>query len=1391
MAGKKLKEKKVGNPTGAVKSTLHFPVVGLGASAGGLKALQTFFQHAPGHMNMAFVVVVHLAPDLESQVAALLQRVTTMPVSEVRATVPIQENHIYVVAPGTHIEMSDGCLRVIEQPSSFGRPFAIDHFFRTLADAHDRRAIAIVLSGSGSDGTIGLGPVREVGGLTMAQSPDDAEHPEMPRSAIAAGWVDIVLPAAEFPQRLMELWENVQRIEPQDAVLEAEAHEVGHPPRTGAERALSEILMHLRVRTGHDFRFYKRATVLRRIERRMQFNGQSDLAAYRDFLRATPDEASALLGDMLIGVTQFFRDSEAFDFLEQEMIPTLFDGKLGDDDQVRVWVAGCATGEEAYSISILLAQAREAAASARPIQVFATDIDVAAIGRARTGSYPLSIANDVPPPLLQRYFTREGAHYAISKAVRERILFAPHSLLRDPPFSHLDLISCRNVLIYLERAVQRQILELFHFALRPNGLLFLGTAESADAADDLFAVVDKKWRVYRARAVSQRAKPPIGFPVLTPADTGPTEDRPTVTIPLRATASSPQRSFSLTELHQRALETYSPPSVIIDRESNVVHLSDNAGRFLRHVGGELTTNIMTLVLPELRLDLRTAIFRALQTGTSVEARKVKWDHDPNVSWISMTVRPFHDKVANADFLLVVFDEVAGHMTEEELAAASGQDPVLAQLELELQHSREQLATIIEQYETSVEELKASNEELQAINEELRSTSEELESSKEELQSVNEELTTANAEMQARIEDTAKANDDLHNIIASSEIATVFVDKEIRIKRFTPNATAIFNLIDSDLGRSLFHITHSLRYPTLVDDVRQSFQSLRLTEREIQSEAGRWYLMRLLPYRTADDHIDGAVITLIDVTDRHQAEEAARAGAQRLRLVAQSTKDYAIIIQDREGLIVSWNAGAERIFGYTEDELVGKSVEVIYEASDRQVFVPAHERETAMKEGRADDERWYRTKDGRRVYCSGVVTPIMDTSFSGFAKIVRDLTSRKLHEDASRDALAKEQAAREQALNANQLKDEFIAVLSHELKHPLNLIGVKAEMLPRLPEVRNVAAVREAAGAIRQAVRSQAQIIDDLLDLSRVQTGKLALDVSRVDLGEMLESVARTCEQDVGDRGITMRLSLPDRPAIALVDRIRCEQILWNLVSNALKFSDKNGQIDLRLSQEGRMLRLEVSDNGQGIDAALLPYVFDMYRQGGRDRARGGLGIGLALVKQLAKMHGGRVTAKSDGLGQGTTLTVWLPAAPAEVASNADGADHTQSIAGLRILLVEGDRDTSAALAELLGLEGATVSVATSAAETLQMLGDVSVDAIVSDIGLPDMDGYALMRTIRQDSRWANVWAVALTGRDHNEDARAAREAGYNLHLAKPLDFQELLEALSDLKPQSGGERQPA
>jgi two-component system, chemotaxis family, CheB/CheR fusion protein len=1357
-------------------ATPDFPVVGIGASAGGVEALLAFFEHAPAPMGLALVVILHLPSEPVSHVDEVLQRSARLPVTQVTGATPIEKDHVYIIPPGKHLSAANGYLHVTERAQQ-AAPIAIDYFFRTLADAHGTRAMGIVLSGSGSDGAVGLSRIKEAGGMTIAQEPSDAMYPEMPHHAIATGHVDFVLPVAEIPGKLLELWRNAQSIQPITIEAEEEAEGPAEPTRDESERALHDVLMHLRVRTGHDFRHYKRATVLRRIERRMQVNGVRDLQAYRTLLRATPSETSALLADMLIGVTQFFRDRDAFDALRREVIPGVFRPSF-TDAQVRVWVAGCSTGEEAYSIAVLLANEREAANSATSVQIFATDIDEAAIVRARAGIYPASVAADIPAPLLGRYFVREGANFRIAKPIREKMLFAVHSLLRDPPFSQLHVISCRNVLIYLDRSVQRQILELFHFALRPDGYLFLGTAESADAADDLFVVVDKKNRIYRARPALGRVKAAVGFPLVGVSEQAAREEKP-LAPPVGAPPAVDRRVFSFSALHQRVLEEYAPPSVIIDRDSKIVHLSDTAGRFLHHAGGEPSNNIMELVLPELRLDLRTTLFRALQTGASVEARRVKLVRGDEASWINMTVRPFHDTGLDADFFLVLFDEVQERMTDEGETDGGGRDPVLIQLEHELQHSREQLATTIEQYETSVEELKASNEELQAINEELRSATEELESSKEELQSVNEELTTVNAELQNRMEDTAKANDDLQNIIVSTDIATVFVDKKIQVKRFTPSATRIFKLIDTDIGRSLFDITHSLQYPTLAEDVKQSFEALKLIEREIQSHDGRWYLLRLLPYRTADDRIDGTVLTLIDVTERHVAEDAARRGEERLRLVAQSTNDYAIIVQDPQGKIVSWNAGAERIFGYDEKEVVGHSVSLIYEQNDGAQKRPAREREIAQRDGRADDEGWYVTKDGKRVYCSGVVTPVADASFTGFAKIARDLTERKRREDANQQALEHEQQQREKEVLSNQLKDDFIAVLSHELKHPLNLIGVKAEMLPRLPETRGIVSVRETAESIRRAVRSQAQIIDDLLDLSRIRTGKLALEVSRVDLAAMIEGIADAVEEDAHARGIALSVDLDVKPAPAMVDPVRCEQIVWNLVSNALKFTGARGHIHIRLSREQALWRIDVTDDGQGIDPSLLPYVFEMFRQGRvlRDVGKGGLGIGLALVRQLAEMHGGRAAAHSDGQGQGTAMTVWLP-----VAGDANGAAGLTarmpgSIASLNVLVVEDDPETASALSELLELENASVQVVPDASEALAALARQPVDVLLAAFPPRDMDGATFVRRVRAERTPQQLKIVVISPHSREQNANARLPEGVDLQLVKPLDFDELLLAL--------------
>lgn len=583
-----------------VPSHLTFPVVGLGASAGGLVAVKRFLEHLPSDTGMAFVVVLHLSPRHESSADQILQRSTRMPVRQVTDRVPIERNHVYVISPRNDLRMDDGHLEATPSTRPRGQHVAIDLFFRTLAEAHADRSVGIVLSGTGADGSMGITRVKEYGGVTIAQHPTDAEYEDMPRAAIATGRVDFVLPVVEIPQKLIELWGNARRIT-LPPVPEAHGHILDTPPdpRVESEDALREILNLLAARSGHDFRHYKRATVLRLIERRLQVNMLPDLPSYRDHLRATPEETGALLDDMLISVTNFFRDREAFEALERDVIPALF-AEHGAGDQVRAWVPACATGEEAYSVAMLLADHAATLAMPPGFQVFASDIDERGLTAGRAGVYPESIVTDVPPARLRQFFSKEQQRYRIVKSIRDRVLFAPHNVLRDPPFSRLDLICCRNLLIYLEREIQARLLEVFHFALRPGGMLFLGSSESADAASRHFEVVDKKHRIYRARSLARS-----GYPVATmPLQSAERRKAP----PDAAPPARERRGFSFAEVHQRVLEHYAPPSVIVDRESTIVHMSDRAGRFLHFVGGEPSNHLLTVVLPELRLELRTALF---------------------------------------------------------------------------------------------------------------------------------------------------------------------------------------------------------------------------------------------------------------------------------------------------------------------------------------------------------------------------------------------------------------------------------------------------------------------------------------------------------------------------------------------------------------------------------------------------------------------------------------------------------------------------------------------------------------------------------------------------------------------------------------------------------------
>jgi len=1346
-------------PDGApIPSSLDFHVVGIGASAGALPALQTFFEGMPADTGMAFVVVVHLSPTHVSSLPHLLQAKTAMPVVAVERPMRIEPDHVYVIAPNRLLTMSDDFLHVAElQPRERG--LAIDRFFRTLAGAHRRRAVAIVLSGAGSDGALGLRAIREHAGVCIVQRPDDAEFDAMPRAAIASGCADWVLPASGMPARVAELARTSREIRlPQIA---DGAGPAGSPDATVdrlAEAALREILLLVRARTGHDFRRYRRATLLRRIERRLQVHGLPTLPAYLQLLQRDADEAHALLGDLLIGVTSFFRDPEAFEALMQQAIPQIF-AQAGDEG-VRAWVAGCSSGEEAYSIAILLCEHAATLANAPRIQVFATDIDEVAIEVARAGQYPTAIEADVTPARLLRFFERdETGPYRICKEVRETVMFASHNVLRDPPFSRLDLVCCRNLLIYLEREAHSTVFESFHFGLRPDGYLFLGSAESPDTTREMFKAVDKKHRIFRALAETRSPRP---MPHL---DAG---SAPAAPLPVFEAPATPQ-SPAPRALHRRLAGQHLGATVLVDSDGTVLDVSDQAARFLCVAGGEPSKRLIDLVQPELRTELRITTLRALAEGTA-RSRSRRVERDGRCWLVRMTAR-----VAEVDdgtrLLLVLFEEVEDEdRSSTDPRAAT--DPAVTQLEDELRYTRDQLQKTIEQSDASNEELKASNEELQAINEELRAASEELETSKEELQAINEELLTVNNELKIRIDERGKINDDLQNLISATDIATVFVDRSMTIKRFTPTATRLFNLIAADVGRSLLDIRHRLCYESLAADVAEAFQSLRVIEREVGSEDGYWYLVRIQPYRTSEDRIEGAVLSFVDITARRRAEE----DVQRL---TRSTRDFAIITTDVDGRVHTWNLGAERIFGYAADEIEGQSCSLLYVPQDVESGAPQEVMRVARTHGRAADERWLVRKDGSLIFCSGIVAPLHeDGTLRGYGKIMRDITRTKNVETERESLLERETAARTEAQSTSAMKDEFLAVMSHELKHPLNLIQLNAELLARLPEARDIPEVARAAATIRQSVLGQAQIIDDLLDLSRINTGKLRLQLREFDVCETVRTVVATMAGEAAGKRIALSLDVPDAPLPIEADPIRIEQIVWNLLSNALKFSSEEDRVEVRLVAEEHDFRLEVRDTGAGIEPGMLGRIFEMFVQTEppSTRRQGGLGVGLAVVRHLVDAHGGSIDAHSAGLGKGSVFTVRLPLKARPPASpNASAA--RPSLTGKRVLVVDDDEASGEVLQHLLELEGADVVQANDAREALDALRAGHFHALVTDIAMPGLDGFQLLSQLRADPALRDLRVVALTGAGRAADARRSAEAGFDGHLTKPLQLDELLRVL--------------
>ncbi|MEN3362769.1 MAG: two-component system, chemotaxis family, CheB/CheR fusion protein, partial [Burkholderiales bacterium] len=1195
---------------GFVPSNLPFFVVGIGASAGGITALLRFLEAVPADNGMAYVIVLHLSPEHESNMAEILQTKTRMPVLQVTETLPIEANHVYVIPPTKDMVMHDGRLQVLAAARSRGRHTAIDIFLRTLAEVHRERAVGIILSGAGSDGAVGIARIKEKGGMTFVQTPEDAEYDSMPLSAIATGMVDIILPVVEMPQKLIDLSRNAAAIQ-LPAAVNLDHGIAGAAPLVvddHRERALRDIMSILQLRTGHDFSNYKRATVLRRLERRLQVNGLPDVMAYRAYLDHHAEEIPALLQDMLISVTNFFRDRDAFEALEREVIPRIFH-ESGPAEPIRAWSIGCATGEEAYSIAMLLSEQNTLIHPPRAIQVFASDIDERALNIARRGMYPGSIITDVPPPRLRQHFERQDNHYCIRKEVRDKVLFAVHNALRDPPFSRMHLISCRNLMIYLDRDIQRKVFEMMHYALHGDGVLFLGNAESADGVPDLFVTIDKKHRIYQAtKSRSSKYYVPIQAP------------GPIVRVPTAHDARPPagRAERPIQQLYGQLLQEAAPPSVLIDQDKNLVYAAKSASRFLHPPQGEVSQSILELAHPDLQLELRAALFQATKTGLPVETQPIAMRQDDQIRAVRMIIRPAPPQHAAEGMTLLLFHESAENADAAAPTSNAAENVIALHLEDELRNTKEQLRALIDQYETTTADLKASNEELQAVNEELRSAMEELETSKEELQSVNEELLTVNVELKIKVDETVKAHDDLQNLLAATEIATVFVDRNVCIKRYSQPASRLFNMITTDIDRRLADITHRLHYPELLPDIEQVLQTLQPHEREVSSADNEWFIARLLPYRTAADHIDGVVLTFVNFSQRKAAEERLRASEQRMRLIAASTRDYAIATMDMDGVVTSWNSGAERLFGYSEQEMVGQSGGLVFLPEDRAMGQFEEELRRALNEGRAEDERWHLRKDGSRVFCSGITSPLVDGDAHGFVKIARDLTGSKQAQDQQAARLEWEQQERIRAQEAARLRDEFFAVLSHELKQPLNLIQLTAEMLSRMPDTANLPTVVRSATTIQHSVDSQVKIIDDLMDLSRLRTGKLTLLRAQVSLSDAIAQVVSLVTPDARQKRVALLLEPAATELYVYGDGIRIEQIIWNLLSNGIKFTPSNGQVHIRLSQQDDFACVEVADTGRGIAAEFVPFVFDMFKQADSSTTRenGGMGIGLALVREL-------------------------------------------------------------------------------------------------------------------------------------------------------------------------------
>jgi two-component system CheB/CheR fusion protein len=1340
-----------------------FAIVGIGASAGGLEAATQLFAHLPADTGMAFVLVQHLDRKHDSQVRDILAKVTKMPVIEVRGGERPLPNEVFVIPSSADLTVVEGVFHLVPRAETSGLHLPIDLFLRSLADDRPRRAIGVILSGTGSDGSHGICEIKAGGGITFAQDEGSARHESMPLSAVHTGMVDFVLPPAAIAREIARI-----------------ARHSFLAPRSVAgnqsdEPSFKNILARLRATTQVDFSLYRDTTIRRRLLRRMALRSQDTLAEYEQLLTREPAEVTALYRDLLINVTSFFRDPAVFEVLKRVVFPEIL-SRITGDEAVRIWVPGCSTGQEAYSLAIALLECLDDQSASPRIQIFATDISgSASLDKARIGFYSRKIESEVSPERLERFFDAEADGYSIHKSVRDLCTFARQNVSADPPFSHLDLISCRNVLIYLGPRLQKAVLPTFHYALKPNGFLLLGPSEAIGGFDELFSTVDKQNKIFAKRAT---LVPHI-------VQFGSKDPRPTLSshVPFPNAAS-----VASTLLHKEAdrilLSHFTPAGVLVDDDLEILQFRGRTAPYLEASPGVANLSLLRMASETLGLELKTAIDEVRARGVAVRRGGVRLRGDRGFREIELEVLPVGTPKSHEGGFLILFHDTAARDGQTVSVASDGLSDVqreAAYLRQEVTAARDHLQSVLEEHDAAKEELTSANEEIQSTNEELQSAVEELETAKEELQSSNEELTTVNEELAARNVDLVHANEDLLNFIASADIPIVVLGDDLRVRRISAPAERTLKLVAADVGRSIADIKLPIEKVALEKSIATVVQTGVPATHEVRDTNGRWLSLRLRPYITQAGKSDGIVMSLIDIHEIKTSEQLLRHARKRAQMTIDTIREPFLVL-DQDLRVESMNQAFARVFKVGSNALVGS---LFFEIERGQWDIPALRE--LLKEIQDTDSSFEDLE--------------FEHEFAGLGRRVMRLNARRVMESAgeghrvllafwdvtdSVDARRHEAHHLKEVVDASASKDLFLATLSHELRTPLNAILGWAQLLAS--GTLDVVESDEALTAIRRGGRAQAALIADMLDVSRIVSGKLNLVLKPIDIRRDVQNAVESLQPDARSKGVSLSVSVDGSPCRVSADGARLQQVVRNLVHNAVKFTPSGGKVDVTLRTKGDEFEVIVADTGIGIDPVFLPHIYDIFRQADSTttRTHSGLGLGLAISNNLVGLHNGTLEARSEGLGQGSTLTLTLPRCEESVVPPASalgiGKASSPDLGGLRAMVVDDDPASLRLVATALKVAGALVTTAASTDVALLAWTRVRPQILVTDIAMPGRDGYSLLRAVRaiEVQGGGKIPVLAVTAHATPADRGSVKDVEFDAILTKPIDTDELVSIVSDL-----------